>query len=246
MGQRNNDLGRLQPRGVIGIEVGKHDKAGAIEDVGGGYRQHPTFRSGLRRIGVAQRQVRGPESLWDGKGDAIARCDFAPRILQYRKRRFAVTTGRGRRTSSLRRESDKRCAQAFDFRVGRRERLQFENTKGAPRTPEKGDDDGTTIKKIRKIETAAPALEPEETRRLAGLYGLGDEACLSERPDRAPRGINHLWFGVRLVFATACVKLRLQRHGAAPVKRGGTCGAFLIPADLRHPSRGNIVYSKGE
>jgi hypothetical protein len=31
MGQRNNDLGRLQPRGVIGIEVGKHDKAGAIE-----------------------------------------------------------------------------------------------------------------------------------------------------------------------------------------------------------------------
>ena len=77
MGQRNNDLGRLQPRGVIGIEVGKHDKAGAIEDVGGRYRQYPTFRSGLRRIGVAQRQVRGPESLWDGKGDAIARCDFA-------------------------------------------------------------------------------------------------------------------------------------------------------------------------
>ena len=118
MGQRNNDLGRLQPRGVIGIEVGKHDKAGAIEDVGGGYRQHPTFRSGLRRIGVAQRQVRGPESLWDGKGDAIERCDFAPRILQYRKRRFAVTAGRGRRTSSLRRESDKRCAQAPRFPGG--------------------------------------------------------------------------------------------------------------------------------
>ena len=91
MGQRNNDLGRLQPRRVIGIEVGKHDKAGAIEDVGGGYWQHPTFRSGLRRIEVAQRQVRGPESLWDGKGYAIARCDFAPRIAQYRKRRFAVS-----------------------------------------------------------------------------------------------------------------------------------------------------------
>src|SRR5216683_4525543 len=105
MGQRYNDLGRLQPRGVIGIEVGKHDKAGAIEDVGGGYRQHPTFRSGLRRIGVAQRHVRGPESLWDGEGDAIARCDFALRILQYRKRRFAMTAGRGRRTSSLWRES---------------------------------------------------------------------------------------------------------------------------------------------
>ena len=83
-------------------------------------------------------------------------------------------------------------------------------------------------------------------RRLAGLYGLGDKACLSERPDRAPRGINHLWFGVRLVFATACVKLRLQRHRAAPDKRGGTPGAFLISADLQHPSRGNIVYSKGE
>jgi hypothetical protein len=131
--------------------------------------------------------------------------------------------------------------------VGRRERLQFKNTKGAPRTPEKADDDGTTFKKIRKIdETTAPASEPEETRRLAGLYGLGDEACLSERPDRAPRGINHLWFGVRLVFATVCVKLRLQRHRAAPDKRGGTLGAFLIPADLRHPSRGNIVYSKGK
>ena len=33
MGQRNNDLGRVQPRGVIGIEVGKHDKAGAIEEL---------------------------------------------------------------------------------------------------------------------------------------------------------------------------------------------------------------------
>src|SRR4029077_17998169 len=117
MGQRNNDLGRLQPGGVIGVEVGEHDEAGAIEEVGGGYRQHPTFRSGLRRIRVAQRQVRGPEWLWDGKGAAVARCDFAPRILQYRTRRYAVTAGRGRRISSLRRESDKRCAQAFDFRV---------------------------------------------------------------------------------------------------------------------------------
>ena len=63
MGQRDSDLGRLQPRRVIGIEIGKHDTAGAIEDVGGGYRQHPTFRSGLRWIGLAQRQVRGPESL---------------------------------------------------------------------------------------------------------------------------------------------------------------------------------------
>jgi len=26
----------------------------------------------------------------------------------------------------------------------------------------------------------------------------------------------------------------------------GARGAFLIAADLRHPSRGNIVYSKGE
>jgi hypothetical protein len=145
------------------------------------------------------------------------------------------------------RESNKRCAQAFDYRLGRRERLQFENTKGAPGTPEKADDDGTTVKKIREInETAAPASQPEQTRRLAGLYGLGDKACLSERPDRAPRGINHLWFGVRLVFATACVKLRLQRHRAAPDKRGGTPGAFLISAHLQHPSRGNIVYSKGE
>ena len=35
MGQCGNNLSRLQPRGVIGVEVGKHDKGGAIEDVGG-------------------------------------------------------------------------------------------------------------------------------------------------------------------------------------------------------------------
>src|SRR5215469_3232846 len=106
MGQRENDLCRLQPRGVIGVEVGEHDKASAIEDVGGGYRQYPAFRSGLCRTRVAERQVGGPESPRDGEGDAIARGDFASRILQYRKRRFAVAAERGRRNSSLRRESD--------------------------------------------------------------------------------------------------------------------------------------------
>ena len=131
--------------------------------------------------------------------------------------------------------------------MGRRKRLQFVNTKGAPVAPEKTDDDGTTIEKIRKVdETAATASQPEQGRRLAGLCGIGDEARFGEGLDRAPHGINHLWFGVRLVFATACVKLRLQRHRGAPDKRGGTPGAFLIPADLRHPSRGNIVYSEGE
>lgn len=38
VGQRGNDLGRLQPRRVIGVEVGKHDEAGPIDHVGGGYR----------------------------------------------------------------------------------------------------------------------------------------------------------------------------------------------------------------
>src|SRR5690349_2080475 len=90
MGQRNSDLGRLQPRRIIGIEVGKHDEAGVIEDVGGRYKRHPTFRSDLPRIGVAERQVIAPELPWDSGGDAIAHGDFASGILQYRKRRFAV------------------------------------------------------------------------------------------------------------------------------------------------------------
>ena len=150
MGQRSNNLGRLQPRGVIGIEVGKHDKAGAIEDVGGGYRQHPTFRPGLRRIGVAQRQVSGPELLWDGEGDAIARRDFASRILQYRKRRFAVSAWE----DDLSRACGERATSVAPRRSisgwGRRKRLQFENTKRAPVAPEKADDDGTAIKEIRQ------------------------------------------------------------------------------------------------
>jgi hypothetical protein len=95
--------------------------------------------------------------------------------------------------------------------VGRRERLQFENTKGAPVAPEKADDDGTAIQKIRKIdETAAPASEPEQGRPLAGLYGLGDDACFCERLDRPLHSINRARFGVRLVFATARFELRLQ------------------------------------
>jgi hypothetical protein len=180
MGQCGNNLSRLQPRSVIGIEVGKHDKAGAIEDVGGRYRQYETFRSGLRRIGVTERQVSSPKMLRHREGNPITRGDF----------------------------------------------------------------DGTTIEKIRKIdEIAAPASEPEQGRRLAGFYSLGNEAGFRERPDRAARGINHVGFSVRLVFATAYCKLRLQRHRAAPDKRGGTRGAFLIPADLRHPYRGNILYS---
>src|SRR5205823_12528856 len=73
VGQRDNNLSRLQPRGVIGIEVGKHDKAGAIEDGGSRYRQHPIFRSGPRGNGVAQRQVSRPKLLRQGEGDAIAR-----------------------------------------------------------------------------------------------------------------------------------------------------------------------------
>src|SRR5437867_9164593 len=97
--------------------------------------------------------------------------------------------------------------------MGRRQRFQFEKTKGAPVAPEKADDDGTTFKKVRKVdETAGPTSEPEQGRHLAGLYGLGDETCFGERLDRAPRGINHAGFGVRLVFSTACFKLRLQRH----------------------------------
>src|SRR5437867_3869729 len=120
--------------------------------------------------------------------------------------------------------------------MGRRQRFKFEKTKGAPVAPEKADDDGTTFKKVRKVdETAGPTSEPEQGRHLAGLYGLSGETRVGERLDRAPHGGHHVWFGVRLVFATTCFKLRLQRHGAAPSKRYGTRGAFLIPADLRHP-----------
>src|SRR5215472_17061001 len=106
MGQRENDLGRLQPGGVISVEVGEHDKASAIEDVGGGYRQSPALRSGLCWTRVAERQVGGPEAPRDGEGDSIAGGDFASCILRYRKRRFAVAAERGRGSSSLRRESD--------------------------------------------------------------------------------------------------------------------------------------------
>jgi hypothetical protein len=114
-------------------------------------------------------------------------------------------------------------------------------------SPEEADDDGTAREKIRKVdETAAPASQPKQGRRLASLYGFGDAARFGEHLDRAPHGVNHLYFGVRLVITTACVKLRLQRHRRAPDERGGTPGAFLIPADLRQPSCGNIVYSEGE
>ena len=46
-------------------------KSGAIKDVGGGVGS--IHRSGLRRIGVTERQVSRPELLWDCKGDAVAR-----------------------------------------------------------------------------------------------------------------------------------------------------------------------------
>ena len=106
MGQRNSDLGRLEPRRIIGIEVGKHDEAGAIEDVGGRYKPHPTFRSDLPRIGVADRLVSTPELPWDGERDAIAHGDVASEIFQYRKRRCAVAAWTERLTWILRRESD--------------------------------------------------------------------------------------------------------------------------------------------
>jgi hypothetical protein len=88
--QRNNDFAWLQPCRVIGVEVGKHDQAGAIEEVSSGYWQHPTIRSVLRRIGETERPVSGPELLGDGEGDAIARTDFTFGILQYRERQPAV------------------------------------------------------------------------------------------------------------------------------------------------------------
>jgi len=71
-GQRNNNLGGIQPRGVVGIEVGKNYKTGAVEDIGGGYQQRPTFRFRRLRIGIAERQVSGPKLPRDDKSDAIA------------------------------------------------------------------------------------------------------------------------------------------------------------------------------
>ena len=47
------------------------------------------------------------------------------------------------------------------------------------------------------MKPPGPHREPEQGRRLAGLYGLGDETRFGERLDRAPRGINHAWFGVQ-------------------------------------------------
>ena len=136
----------------------------------------------------------------------------------------------------MRRKSDQRCAQALDFGMGGRKRLQFENTKGAPVAAKKADDHRTAFEKMREVdEAAATASEPERRRCLAGLYGLGDEVRFGERLDRAPRGINHVWFGVRLVFATACYKLRLQRHGAAPGKRCGHLTHLSLPMTYGTP-----------
>src|SRR6516225_7139720 len=104
--QRGNDPGWLQPRGMIRVEIGKHDEACIVEEVGGGYRQHPTFGSVPRRMGVAQRQVSSPVLVRNGEGDAIAGGDFTSEILQYRKRPFTVGAGRERITLSLRRKSD--------------------------------------------------------------------------------------------------------------------------------------------
>ena len=75
--QRSNNFGRLQPGSVIGVEVGKNDAAGAMEDVSCRYRQQPAFRVGPHRVAVTERQVRRPELLRDGEGDAIARRDLA-------------------------------------------------------------------------------------------------------------------------------------------------------------------------
>ena len=193
MGQRNNNLGWLQPRGVIGVKVREHDETGAIEDVAGRYRQCPTLRPGLRGIGVAERQVSGPELLREGESNAIACGHFASGILQYWKRGSAALGCSRRLCSHLRREHDQRCAQPLDFRVDCRKCLQFENTKGAPVAPQKADDDGPTIQKIWKIdEIAAPASKPEQGRCIAGFYGLGYEAGSRERLDRAARGIDQV------------------------------------------------------
>jgi len=97
--------------------------------------------------------------------------------------------------------------------MGRRKRLQFENAERAPITAKKADYDGTVIKKIRKVnQITAPAAEPESRRHLAGLYRLSDEAGFSKCPDRTAHGTNRARFGLRLVFTTTRVKLRLQRH----------------------------------
>ena len=88
---------------------------------------------------------------------------------------MAVVARRGQLTLSLRRESDQRCTQALDFRVGRRKRIQFQNAEWAPIAAKKANDGGTAIKNIRKVnKTTAPALEAEQGRHLACLYGLGD------------------------------------------------------------------------
>jgi hypothetical protein len=60
--------------------------------------------------------------------------------------------------------------------VDRRQRLEFENTKGAPVASEKADHHGTTIKKIREVDEAtASASKAELGRPFTALYGLGDE-----------------------------------------------------------------------
>src|ERR1700730_18450634 len=138
MGQRDNDSGVLQPRRVIGIEIGKHDKAGAIEDVGGGYRQHPTFRSGLRRIGGSPEPGRRPGSALGRQ----RRCDSAMGLCT-QDRSVSETTVCGL------------CLGMTNY-LAHAARKRLALTKGAPVAPEKADDDGTAIKKIRKIDETAP------------------------------------------------------------------------------------------
>jgi hypothetical protein len=78
-------LGRLEPRGVIGIHVRKHYKTVPIDDVRGRQRQHPTVGSPFRAVRVAKGKISGLELRRHGEGDAITGRNPASWIPQCRE-----------------------------------------------------------------------------------------------------------------------------------------------------------------
>ena len=110
MRQRRDDLRRLEPRGVVGIHVGKHHKTVAIDDVRGRQRQHPTVGTLFEAIRVAERKIGGPELRRYREGDAITGGDPASRIPQNREASTAAAARKWR-------ETDQRCAETLDFRL---------------------------------------------------------------------------------------------------------------------------------
>src|SRR5258708_2447813 len=85
MRQGHGDLPRLEPRGVVGIDVGKPYDPVPIDDVRGRQRQHPAIGTLFQPLRVAERKIGGPDLRSHCEGDAITGGDPASRIFEDRE-----------------------------------------------------------------------------------------------------------------------------------------------------------------